>query len=404
LKHNFLLLKNCSIFDNPEILQDILIRNGKIEKIGNVKETIDSKSTIDISGKTVIPGIIDPHVHFREPGLTHKEDWTSGSIAAASGGVTTVLSMPNTIPPVITVDILEKKRRLAEKSIVNYGFHFGCSSDNNINEIRKVHNIASTKIFLNHSTGDLKIENPSLIEKIFNNSRMITLHAESDKIPFALDIAKKSGKKTYFCHLSSKNELDTILLAKNKRIFTEVTPHHLFLHNGPEINQNPRFFMYPTLKKKEDNNYLLNALSKGLIDCIGSDHAPHTLSEKELNPPPAGIPGIQTLLPLMLDAVNKDLLSLETIVRCTSENPAKIFGIKDKGKIAEGYDADIVVCDMEFSQVLSDDKMYSKCRWTPYNGLKIKGFPVITIVNGIIKYYFGAFNMISAREVIFEKF
>lgn len=392
-----MLLKNCKIIENNnEVIKDILIEEGKIKKIGE-NISYDNK-IIDIKENHVLPGLIDPHVHFRDCELAYKEDYLTGSMAASSGGVTTVLDMPNTIPSTITIDLLNEKRKLAEKSIVNYGFHFGAAVDN-INEIRKAQElscVASIKLFMNLSTGKLMVEDNEKLKEIFKNSKLITVHAEDDKVKEAYELIKRTNNKLYCCHISTKEEIDFLKTIKNDNIFVEVTPHHLFLTKDDDKSNFTK--MKPSLKTEEDQNALWNAINEGIIDTIGSDHAPHTIEEKKKEIV-YGVPGVETLLPLMLDAYNQNKISLGKIIELTSENPAKIFGIKNKGKIKEGYDADLVVVDLDLEKEVKNEELFTKCKWSPFNGWKLKGWPVMTIVNGNIVFENGEINDIKGKEV-----
>lgn len=393
-----MLLKNCKIYqEGKEQDTDIFIEDGKIAEIGPDLEHVGE--VLDLEGKIVLPGIIDPHVHLRDPGLTHKEDFYSGSCAAAAGGVTTFLDMPNTVPPTTTVTLLEEKRRLAQKSIINYGFHFGAAKDN-IEEIKKARNIASVKVFMNLSTGKMMIDDDAVLMDIFKNSRMVTVHAEGDKVDKAISITKDAGNKLYLCHISQRSELDTIREEKDDRIFAEATPHHLFLNEHDDEDSFTR--MIPGLKSVLDNEALMQSCRDGLIDSIGTDHAPHTVGEKMGENPPAGIPGLETLLPMLLDAVNHGELTIQDVQRLCCENPAKIFSIKNKGFIRQGYDADLVVIDMDFIKEVTEDDLYTKCAWSPFEGRVLKGWPILTIVNGNIVFDGEVDDTYKGREVEFE--
>ena len=393
-----MILKNCRIIrDGKEVIRDLRIEGGKILEI---TDKIVGDDGLDLKDRYVLPGIIDPHVHFREPGLTHKEDFYTASKACAAGGVTTFLDMPNTVPPTTTVKLLEEKRKLAKKSIVNYGFHFGGAVDN-IEEIKKVKNVASTKVFLNLSTGKLLIEDDKILKEIFSNSKLITVHAEGSMVNKAIKLTKECGNRLYLCHISLREELDTIREHKTKRMYAEVTPHHLFLSD--EDYEDGFTKMYPSLKSILDQEALYEAIKDGLIDTIGTDHAPHTVGEKLESSPPGGVPGVETVLPLLLNAVNLGLLDLPTITRLCCENPAKIFGIKNKGFIKKGYDADLVVLDMDLVQEVNEDMLFTKCKWSPFSGRTLKGWPVMTIVNGNLVFDHGEIiETFKGREVEFE--
>ncbi len=395
-----LLIKNAKIFYKGNLVKkNIFVSGSKIRKI--ISNEIIADKIIDAKENIVIPGLIDPHVHFREPGLTYKEDFFSGSMAAAAGGVTTILDMPNTKPETTTIKNLEEKRKLARKSIVNYGFHFGAAVDN-IEEIKKVKNVASIKIFMNHSTGNMKIDDDNVLKEIFKNSRLVFVHAEGDKVNKAIELNEDYGNSLYLAHISLSSEIKEIKKAKaitEKRIFAEVTPHHLFLSNDDFEQQRGFADMRPSLKTKEDQKALLQAINDNIIDTIGTDHAPHTHEEKMNTDYPYGIPGIETSLPLLLNAVNKEKLTIKKIVELCCENPAKIFKLKGKGFIEEGFDADLTIIDMNLEKEVNNDELFTKCRWSPFNGWNLMGWPVTTIVNGNIIYDKGNIDAIKAREV-----
>lgn len=396
-----LLIENCRLASSiGEVTRNILIKNGKIRKI--TADEIKCKRTIDAQGNYVLPGIIDPHVHFREPGLTHKEDLFTGSVAAAAGGITTILDMPNTKPPTTTAELLKEKKSLGEKSIVDCGFHFGAAVDN-LAEIPKVRKkTASTKLFMNVSTGKMMIEDRHLIEEIFEASRIVAVHAEKEKVAEAVAYAKKTKTPLYLCHISLKDEIDFIRRAKDKNIFVEVTPHHLFLTEKDFKKQKGFADMKPNLKKQEDQDALWGAIDDGIVDTIGTDHAPHTKEEKRKRDYPSGVPGCETALALMLDAVNKGRISLTQVVRLMSSNPAKIFKIKNKGIIKEGYDADLVIVDMNKRKKVVGSKLYAKCKWSPFEGKILKGWPVITIRGGNVIFDDTGFYDIKAKGVVFD--
>lgn len=362
--------------------RNIYISDGKIERIRNSE--LKAEKVFDCKGRIIIPGMIDAHVHLREPGMTQKEDFLSGSMAAAHGGVTTIIDMPNTKPPTLSVKDLEEKRKLAKKSIVNYGFHFGAAEDN-LDEIKKAwkKNIASVKIFMNISTGRMLIENEGALGKIFSNSKIVTVHAEGGKAKKAMEI--RCGKKTklYLCHISTREELDAIK-KEPSRPFVEVTPHHLFLTSNDVENSFRE--MLPSLKSKDDQAALWSSIKGGIVTSIGSDHAPHTKAEKKKEDAPKGVPGLETTLPLMLDAVNKSRVSLSKVVELCCENPAKTFGIKSKGFIEKGYDADIAVANLNKNWVVKGDELFTKCGWSPFEGFRLKGGIEYTFVNGKLVY------------------
>ncbi|MBW2989183.1 amidohydrolase family protein [Candidatus Woesearchaeota archaeon] len=380
------------------VKRHILLEDHKIAYIS--EEVITADEAIDIKGKIVIPGLIDCHVHFREPGLTHKEDFLSGSIAAARGGITTFLDMPNTIPPTTTVRDLEEKRKLAQKSIVNYGFHFGSTPDN-IDEIKNVKNIASVKIFMDTSTGNLRIDDIEKIEDIMKEARLCTVHAEGESLEKAIKTASRLKKKFYACHISSEDEIG--MIRKNKKhAYCEVTPHHLFLTEADRDKLGRLAEVRPSLKKKEDQEALWKALQAGIVDTIATDHAPHKKEEK-LNEGMSGLPGVETMLALLLDAVNGKRLTLQQVIELTSRNPARIFRIKNKGILKEGYDADLTVIDMELEKEVKPDILFSKAKWSPFEGKILKGWPIMTIVRGAVVYDHGNTYEVNAQEIRYEK-
>ncbi|MBN2042823.1 MAG: amidohydrolase family protein [Candidatus Aenigmarchaeota archaeon] len=379
-----LLIKNGRIFIGGKLLvKNILTEDSIISSITSGIPQADE--IINAGGKIVIPGVIDPHVHFREPGMIQKEDFLSGSTAAASGGVTCFLDMPNNRPPTLTKKDLEMKRVFARKSVVNFGFHFG-SSTGNIGEIRNARCIASVKIFMNASTGNMLIENEETIRKIMESSKMNTIHAEGKDAERAIKIARSAGKRFYLCHVSDAKEIEKVRENEKRNVFAEVTPHHLFL---TKKDQNRMVKMKPPLKGENDRKALWEALRDGTIDTIGSDHAPHRPEEK-MSSELFGVPGVETRLPLMLDAVNRGLLNLGRAVQTMCENPAMIFKIKNKGFIKEGKDADLTIIDMKLKKRVRNDSLLTKCGWSPFDGFELKGWPTHTIVNGRVVYENGS--------------
>jgi len=384
------LLKNCRILRNGKLVKaNIFIKNKKIAKITQFYPQADS--VYDLKGNIVLPGIIDPHVHFREPGLTHKEDFLTGGIAAAMGGITTVMDMPNTKPPTITVKELEHKRNLSNKCAVNCYLHFGAAK-NNLNQIKKAKNIASVKVFMDITTGNMKVDDKTLFN-VLKYAPITTVHAEDEKVLTAISLAKKAKAKLYLCHISNETEINIIRYNKDKNIFVEVTPHHLFMHDKAK---HKHATMKPALRTKKDQDALWQAIDEGLIDTIGTDHAPHLIEEKAKGA--YGVPGLETLVPLLLDAVNKKKLSLQKLVELTSKNPAKIFRLGKKGKVAVGYDADLTVVDLNLKQKVHIDNLFTKCKWSPWEGKTLKGWPIMTIVAGRVMYSTGNITKLKTHK------
>ncbi|MFA5076148.1 MAG: amidohydrolase family protein [Patescibacteria group bacterium] len=321
-----------------------------------------------------LPQLIDPHVHFRTPGLEYKENWITGSQAAIKGGITTVLDMPNTKPPLTTLELLNQKiETVAQDSLVNFGFHFAAATDNLDKIPRVVDRVASVKVFLNHSTGNLQITDDKILEKIFRGAPLIAVHAEGEMIEKAIWLTKRCGNQLYFCHTYSASAIDYIKKFKNKLpIFIEVTPHHLFLNKEDHLG--PFYQMLPPLQTKKDNTALWQAISDGTVDTIGTDHAPHALEEKNSANPPFGVPGVETSLPLMLNAVNQGKLALERLIELMSVNPAKIFKIKTNPKTYTEVDLDLV------KEVRNAD-LKTKCGWSPFAGWQLTGWPIKVVIN-----------------------
>lgn len=401
-----MLVKNCKLVveNNQEIIRDILIEDGVITKIDENIQA-EGHEIVDAQSNYVLPGIIDVHTHMRDPGLTHKEDFTSGSKACARGGVTTFIDMPNTIPVTVTEKaLMDKKDMMVGRSYVDYGFHFGGSKKDNSEEIKKVlDKVASTKIFLNMSTGDMLIENEKVVENIFRESKIISVHAEEGMVEKAIEFCKKYDKELYLCHLSKASEIELLKQAKAEgvKVFGEVTPHHLFL-NVDDVNATERskmlLRMKPELKEKSDNEALWKALADGTLDSIGTDHAPHLIEEK-LAKLTYGVPSVENSLEMMLNGVKENRITFERLIEVMCKNPAKIFKIKNKGNIAVGYDGDLVIIDTNDNSPIKDDKVITKANWTPFENCNRGGRVLTTILRGEIVYNKGNFNGIHGREV-----
>ena len=394
-----MLIKNGKVCQDGILSKkNILIKNGRIAKI--TSHDLKAEKTIDAKNNIIIPGLIDSHVHFREPGATHKEDFLTGSMAAAAGGITTILDMPNNNPPTTDIQQLEEKRKLAKKSIVNYGFHFG-STDDNLAEIRKAKNIASVKLYMDYTTGDMKLSDYNALKNIFSSNRMIAVHAEDENVKKAVEMIKTTKNILYICHTSSKKELQYAKNSKNSRVFVEVCPHHLFLTNN-DIKKLGNFGeMKPNLKTKADQKALWAGINDNKVDTIATDHAPHTREEKMQANYPYGVPGCETMLPLLLSAMNDKKIELKKIVSLCCGNPARIFKIRNKGLIREGYDADLTIIDLNLEKEVKNDNLFTKCRWSPFDGWKLKGWPVMTIVNGNVVFDNGKINNIKAKEAVY---
>ncbi len=397
-------------------LADIGVRDGKVVAIGDLARA-DADERIDAKGLHVLPGVIDTQVHFREPGPTHKEDLESGSRAAVLGGVVGVFEMPNTSPTTSTPDALEHKLSLAKGRMhCDHAFYAGATNDNAniLPDLERIPGCAGVKVFMGASTGSLLVADDAGLARVLATiSRRAAFHCEDeDRLntrkslaragdwtshPEVRDakaallatqrlirLARKAGKRVHVLHVSTAEEM--LYLQAHKDIATiEVTPQHLTLR-APDCYEAMagRAQMNPPIRSNEHRTALWTALKTGLVDVIGSDHAPHTLDEKALSYPasPSGMPGVQYLVPIMLDHVNKGRLSLERFVDLTSAGPKRIFGLAGKGRIASGYDADFTLVDMQAERQIVDADSASKSGWTPFDGKTVTGWPMATIIRG----------------------
>ena len=411
-----LIIKNGNCYINEDFqVTDIGIKEKKIVKIGKIEES--SKETIDAKGLIVLPGCIDTQVHFREPGSTDAEDLNSGSKAAILGGITSVFEMPNTNPPTSNLIEFQKKIDLAKnRMFTNHAFYFGATPDNS-NELSNLKNLVGccgVKLFAGSSTGDLLVDKEKDIEKIFEHtSKVVAVHSEDEEILNTnkklikdgdvhshpvwrseecaisstrriVRIAERYKKKAHILHITTKQEIDFLSQHKGNITF-EITPQHLTIF-APDCYDKLGTFaqMNPPIRKKEHHDRLWNAVKNSIVDVLGSDHAPHSKEDKKKKYPasPSGMPGVQTILPIMLNHINNKKLNLEQLIKLMCENPCKIFGIQNKGYIKEGFDADLTIVDMNKQQIIKNEMMATKCGWTPFHDMTIKGFPIATIVNG----------------------
>ncbi len=415
-----ILIKNGTIVNSKKsFLSDIFIENNIIKQIAP-KIDIEANEIIDAKGLHILPGIIDSQVHFRDPGLTHKEDLESGSLAALHGGVTTFLEMPNTKPSTTTAERIAEKVAIAkEKSHTRFGFFLGASADN-LDQVKNAHNIegcCGIKIFLGSSTGDLLLYDEDKLIPIFENAKVpIAVHSENEvmlkqrkyiqenatdvhahykwrdeQTAFSstekiLEIARKTGKKVHILHISTAQEMQ--FLEKNKDVCTvEVTPQHLTLF-APECYDELDTFaqMNPPIREINHLKTLWWGIENKIVDVLGSDHAPHLIEEKKLGYPksPSGMPGVQTMLPIMLNHVNNKKLTLNKLVELLCENPSDLYSL-DRGKIQEQKVADITIIDLNKTHIIKNEDMKYKCGWTPFHGKEIKGKVEKVIIDGKIK-------------------
>lgn len=396
---------------------DIAIRDGKIEKI---RDSIQDPAlrTIKANGLHVLPGVIDSQVHFREPGLTHKEDLETGSKAAILGGVTSVFEMPNTNPSTTTQDAFEEKlKRASGRAHANYAFFIGGAHDNveNLAKLELLPHCSGIKIFMGSSTGNLLVEDDETLERILKTGhRRMVFHSEDEmrlrerkhiatemgdvhyhpvwrdvetalnSTRRLLNLARKAGRKIHVLHVSTGEEMD--LLMNNKDIATvEVLPQHLTL-SAPDCYDRLGNYAQqnPPIREKRHLERLWKAILDGTVDVIGSDHAPHTREEKERPYPtsPSGVPGVQTLVPLMLNHVHEGRLSLQRFVEMVTENPCRVFGVANKGRLRQGYDADLTIVDLKKTKTIDNSWIASRCGWTPFHGMSVTGWMTHTIVSG----------------------
>ncbi len=416
--NNSLIIKNGSCYIEGKLINtDITVSGGKIKSIG--KADLNNHKVYDAANKIVLPGIIDTQVHFREPGSTDAEDLESGSRAAVLGGVTSLFEMPNTNPPTANLVEFEKKLKAAKNRMhSNYAFYFGATptNTNQLSQLKNVEGCCGVKLFAGSSTGNLLVDKEADIEKVISSSdRVVSIHSEDEDIiklrkkfirkgdvhshhewrnvecamsstRRVVKIAERYNKKIHVLHVTTKEEVDFLAMHK-KNVTFETTPQHLTLY-APDCYDNLGTYaqMNPPLRGKEHYDRLWTAIKNNIVDVLGSDHAPHLKENKDKEYPnsPSGMPGVQTILPVMINHVNNGKLSLNQLINLMCENPCRIFGIKNKGFIKEGFDADMTIVDMEKEVTIKDEMIASKCGWTPFNNYKVKGFPVGTIVNGIL--------------------
>ena len=362
--------------------------------------------TLPQGGCTMLPGLVDPHVHFREPGAhSHKGTYATESRAAAAGGVTCVLTMPNTVPFTGTREVLERVRICARRATnVDYGLHFGVDAAQ-LDELTCVRNVPAFKLYMNETTGiDTPLCDESVLSRVFAVGHPVIVHAEADTLDYVLDVHRRHGLGLlYVAHVALAREVEAIRAAKaaGQLVYSEVTPHHLLLTEADFARLGAFADMRPTLKTKADTAALWAGLADGTIDCIGTDHAPHLKSEKEAEKWPPGITGLQTMLPLMLTAVSAGRLSLERLVTATSLYPATIFGLQQKGELRVGAEADFAVVDLDCEHVIRDEDELSNAGWTPFAGTSCRGQVVRTILRGQVIYEAGRMVVEGAgREVL----
>jgi dihydroorotase len=434
-----LLIRQSRILlpDREFFLGDVLIEAGKIVRLASEISDADVSTIIDGTGLTLLPGAIDPQVHFREPGLEHKEDLYTASRACAKGGVTSFLEMPNTRPLTTTQAALDDKlQRAAQKCLVNYGFFIGATPEN-LPDLLTATPTCGIKIFMGSMHGPLLVSVEEQLEPIFaQGKRLIAVHAEDQQriderkqqfasitdpaihsqiqdeqaalnaTKLALKLSKKYQRRLHILHLSTGIEAEFLREDKPSWVTAEVTPQHLLLNTEAYAKMGTLAQMNPPLRSPENNDILWKALLDGVIDFIATDHAPHTLEEKAQGYPntPSGMPGVETSLPLMLTQAMQGRCSVAQVSHWMSGAVAKGYKIPNKGAIAPGYDADLVLVDLNTYRPVLREELQTKCGWSPFEGWNLTGWPVVTIVGGQVVYDRGKFNTeVRGKALSFEE-
>ena len=442
-----IIINNAQVVNEGRIFKaNILVNNQRIEKISENPIEFAGAKTIDAEGKHLLPGIIDDQVHFREPGLTHKAEIYTEAKAAVAGGITTYMEMPNTVPQALTQELLQDKYDRAEQvSLANYSFFMG-ASNNNLEEVLKTdkHNVCGVKIFMGSSTGDMLVDEETVLESIFSNCDMlIATHCEDEatvranaaaakekygeEVPFdqhpiirseeacylssskAVALAKKHNTRLHILHISTAKELelfDNTTPLKEKRITAEACIHHLWFNDEDYKEKGVWIKWNPAVKKESDRAAILQGVLDNKIDIIATDHAPHTIEEKSNTyfKAPSGGPLVQHALNAMIEHYKKGNISLEKMVEKMCHAPADIFQVKDRGYIKEGFYADLVLVDLNDSWEVNKDNVLSKCGWSPFEGYTFNSKVTHTIVSGHLAYENGNFDeSIKGQRITFDR-
>ena len=417
-----LVIRDAHIWTNNGIVEgSILIQDGKIEKIAS---KISGHGDAEIRARPflALPGLIDAHVHLRDMKLSHKEDFTTGTAAAAAGGFTSVLDMPNSQPPTDSVQHLKERAKTASRRIfVNVGFHVAAVDDQNSASAMKAAGAFSMKLYMPDPIAPLDINDDRTVLKVLQAAKQaslpLTVHAEdATKLPSTREIQtledavklrrgtaeitavrrilrlqRLIGCRVHFCHVSLPSSLSEISERSSNRLSSEVTPHHTLLSENNVKTLAWKAWMVPPLRPRKDTRNLFRAMARGIPTMMATDHAPHTIREKRQTPrkSPPGIPGLETALPLMLTMVSKGKLSLKRLISLLSANPARVFGLNSKGKLEKGADADLVLVDLKKRGRINSEKFFSKAHYSPFDGWKTRGAVHTTIVGGSIIYHDG---------------
>ncbi len=441
------LIVNANIVNEGKVTSgDVLIRNGRIEKIANSIAPEGNLETIDANGSYLIPGVIDDQVHFREPGLTHKANIQTESRAAVAGGITSFMEMPNTVPNALTQELLQDKYDIAAKtSMANYSFFMGASNDN-LEEVLKTNrkDVCGIKIFMGSSTGNMLVDNEKTLASIFSNAELIiATHCEDEETvrrnteiyrekygesmpfkyhpeirseeacylssSFASGLARKHGARLHILHISTAKEtelFDNNIPLKDKKITSEACIHHLWFNDSFYDTKGAFIKWNPAVKTEEDRNGIWKALLDDRIDVIATDHAPHTLEEKANGyfSAPSGGPLVQHSLVAMMQFEKQGKISIERIVEKMCHNPAILFEIKERGYIREGYHADLVLVDPNKAWEVNRSNVLAKCGWSPFEGETFGSSVTHTFINGELAYNNGKFNeQLFGQRLLFDR-
>ncbi len=422
MPHRTLIRRATVVMPEETACTSVLIEDGTIADVDPPRH-IRADEVVEAGGLHLLPGVIDDQVHFRDPGLTHKEDLRTGSMACAAGGVTSFLEMPNTVPQTVTAEALRAKLELAAgRSVVHYGFYAGATTGN-LEELRRIErtrglSTPGIKIFIGSSTGGMLVDDQEALEAIFARTTLpITAHCEDESTvranrqridrPLAIrdhsrirdrwaaltatlraiDLADRHRHRFHLLHASTAEEVAILacrLLQKREFVTAEVCPHHLFFDTSDYDRLGSLVQMNPSVKEAGDREALWRGLKAGAIQILATDHAPHTLEEKRVPYPgsPSGVPSVELILPLMLNEVNRGRCTLEDLAGWMSDGPARVWDIVGKGRIEPGYDADLVLVDMAEEREVRNERQRSKCGWTPWHGTRLQGWPVRTWVGG----------------------
>ncbi|HRO40918.1 MAG TPA: dihydroorotase [Flavobacteriales bacterium] len=441
------LIRNARVVNEGTVTEaDVLVRNGRIEQVAAQGiGTASGVQEFDAQGRHLLPGAIDDQVHFREPGLTHKEDIAHGSAAAVAGGITTFMEMPNTVPQTLTQELLEAKYALgAASSVANYSFYMG-ASNTNVDEVLRTdpRTVCGLKAFLGSSTGNMLVDNPETLERLFSEAHLIlAIHAEDeptirrnmaeavakygDNIPMehhplirsaeacwrsssnAVALAKQHGTRLHVLHISTAKELDLFTPGplEGKRITAEACVHHLWFTDVDYASKGPFIKWNPAVKTKADRDAIRQAVKDGRIDVVATDHAPHTWEEKQqpYAKCPSGGPLVQHALPAMLELMHQGVFTMEEVVEKMCHAPARLFQVKDRGFVREGHHADLVLVDLNDPWTVAKENLLYKCGWSPLEGQAFRSRALRTWVNGNLAYANGQVDRsIRGMRALFDR-